>query len=249
MPSPPDNTTSDRGWLKLVALAVCVVGFAVLIRWSGVLDRLTVADIYRARDSAGALAPVAFIVIYVVGTLFAFPGLLLTLAGGLLFGTFLGGALVVVGASIGAVGAFLISRYAGRSTVERFMAGGAVERFDRTVAGSGFSAVLFTRLVPVFPFNVVNFAWGLSGVALRDYTLATMIGIVPAVFVYANIAAAIGRTLADVNAPLTSIDVRSFVNRDVIAAFALLGVLAILPPVFKLVQSRRSRRVPDAPPE
>ena len=230
------------GWWKLAVLVVFVAGASVLVRWSGVLDRVTVADIYRVRDSAGVLAPIAFVFVYIAGTLVAFPGFLLTFTGGLLFGTAYGGALVVVGATIGAIGAFLISRYAGRASVERFIAGGAVERFDKTVAGSGFSAVVFTRLLPVFPFNVVNFAWGLSGVSLRDYALGTAIGIIPAAVIYANIAAAVGRTLGDVNTPISAINVRSLANRDVGLALALLGVLAIVPPVVKLLQRWRATR-------
>jgi len=233
----PDEGRKN-GWWKLAVLAIVIIGVSIAVRQTGVLDRVTVAEIYAARNRMGIAAPVAYVAAYIVGTILAFPGLFLTLAGGLLFGTLFGGALVWIGATVGATGAFLIGRYAGRSTVERFISGGALEQFDKTITGSGFSAVFFTRIVPVFPFSLVNFAWGLTGVSLRDYFLATCIGIVPAAVVYANIAASVARSLADTNVPLSSIDLRSLLNSDVLVAFALLGVLAIVPPVIRLARAR-----------
>jgi uncharacterized membrane protein YdjX (TVP38/TMEM64 family) len=179
--------------------------------------------------------------VYVVGTVLAFPGLLLTLAGGLLFGTLLGGSLVWAGASGGALLAFVVGRRLGRSAVERFPRGGRLARFDRAVSGSGFSAVLFTRLVPVVPFNVVNYLWGLSGVSLRDYTLATVFGMIPAEFVYANIGGALARSLeGHDDVTLASLDYRAFLNVDVALALALLGVMAIVPSIVRIVRRSRS---------
>jgi uncharacterized membrane protein YdjX (TVP38/TMEM64 family) len=240
-----DATESEKpgrsGWIKLAALGALVVGSTLAFWYSGVADRVTVGQIRATRESLGPLAPVLFVVVYVVGTVLAFPGIVLTLAGGLLFGTFVGGSLVLVGASAGAILAFLVARHAGRSTVVRYFAGGRLERFDRAVTDSGFSAVLFTRLVPVVPFNVVNFLWGLTGVRLRDYVLGTVVGMIPAEYVYANIGGAIARSLEGTDSTLGAIDYTRLLNRDVTTAIALLGLLAGVPTLVKLVRDRRAR--------
>jgi uncharacterized membrane protein YdjX (TVP38/TMEM64 family) len=228
------------GWLKLGALAALLLASTLAVKYSGIGDRVTVGQIHAVRDSLGLLAPLIYVVVYVVGTVLAFPGFLLTLVGGLLFGTLFGWLLVTVGASTGAILAFLVGRYAGRATIERFAAGGRLERFDRAVSGSGFSAVLFTRLVPVFPFNVVNYLWGLSGVGLRDYMLATVVGMIPAEFVYTNIGGAVARSLEGSDATLASIEYAKLLNRDVVGAFALLGVMALVPTVARLVRGRHT---------
>jgi uncharacterized membrane protein YdjX (TVP38/TMEM64 family) len=228
---------SGRGAaIKLALLTLLVVGSTVAFKASGVADRVTVGQVRGLRDSLGALAPVLFVVVYVVGTVLAFPGIVMTLVGGLLFGTLFGGVLVTIGATIGALLAFLVARRVGRDAVERFAAGGRLARFDRALSGSGLSAVLFTRLVPVVPFNVVNYLWGLSGVSFRDYALATVVGMIPAEFVYTNIGGAIARSLDDPSATLGSIDYASLLNRDVAVAFGLLGLMALVPTLYRLVR-------------
>ncbi len=239
--APEPGSPGASGWLKLGLLAALVLGSTLAFHYSGVTGRVTVGDVRAFRDSLGALAPAAFVVVYVVGTVLALPGLVFTLAGGILFGTLVGGALVTIGASAGAILAFLVARRAGRSTVERLLAGRRFERFDRAIGGSGFSAVLFTRLVPLVPFNVVNYLWGLSSVRTRDYVLATVVGMIPAEFVYTNIGGAIARSLeGSPDVPLASIDYARLLNGDVAASFALLGVMALVPTLVKLVRARRS---------
>lgn len=116
-----------------------------------------------------------------------------------------------------------------------------MEKFDQTISGNGLSAVLFTRLVPLFPFNLINFAWGLTGVSLRDYVIGTAIGIIPGTFVYANLAGAVARSLEGTDGALTSVDVGRLLNRDVFAAFALLGLLALVPLLIKWQRGRSLR--------
>ena len=229
------------GWWKLAVLGLALVTVVTILRFTNAAQYVTLANIQRLREASGAWAPITFVVLYSGGTVIAFPGSLMSLTGGLLFGTLTGGALIVVGATCGATVAFLLARYAGRDAIQKFISGSQLERFDRLISGSGFSAVLFTRLVPLFPFNFINFAWGLTSVGLRDYLVGTAVGIIPGAFVYANLAGAVARSLEGTDESLASINVGRLLNLDVFVAFTLLGLLALVPMLVKAWHSRSSR--------
>ncbi len=235
------TVSKGEGWWKFVLFLCAIVAVVLLIRFTNIASYLTLENLHRFREAAGIFAPLIFIAAYAVGTVFAFSGALLTLSGGLLFGTLVGAALVVIGATTGATLAFLLARYAGRGTVERFVSGRQLEKFDRVVSGSGFSAVLFTRFVPLLPFNLLNFAWGLTGVNLRDYVIGTAIGILPGSFVYANLAGSVARSLQNTDGRLSSVNLSALLNRDVFIAFAMLGVLACVPILIRAMKGRAER--------
>ncbi len=135
-------------------------------------------------DGLGFWGPVVFVAGYAVATVAFIPGSLLTLAGGAIFGLWKGTLLVFVGASLGAIGAFLVSRYAARGAVERRIAG--KRRFaaiDRAVQREGLKITFLLRLTPVVPFALLNYALGLTRVRLVDYALAC-IGMLPATLLY-----------------------------------------------------------------
>lgn len=236
-----DAQDSKSGWWKLAGLGLALVTAAMLFQFTNAAAYVTPASIRRLRDALGAWAPLTFVLIYALGTLIAAPGSLLSLTGGLLFGTLIGGTLIVVGATCGAICAFLLARYAGRDAIERFISGGRLEKFDNLVRGSGLSAVLFTRLVPLFPFNFINFAWGLTSVRLRDYVVGTVVGIIPGAFVYANLAGAVARSLEGTGESIASIQLERLINRDVFLAFTLLGFLALVPIMVRWWQTRSAR--------
>jgi uncharacterized membrane protein YdjX (TVP38/TMEM64 family) len=238
-PEPEVPRAGLGGWVKLALLVALVACGFMLVRWTGAAEYATIANLRALREQAGALAPLGFVLAYVVGAVVAFPAVILSLAGGLMFGTLAGGLLILVGASIGAVLAFVISRRAGRATVERLTARGAVGRLDASISGSGASAVIFTRLVPVLPYNVLNYVWGLTGVSLRDYVVGTVVGMAPASFVYANIGGAISRSLGP-ETSLAALDYAKLVNRDILTAFGLLGLLVVVPTAIRVIRSRRS---------
>jgi uncharacterized membrane protein YdjX (TVP38/TMEM64 family) len=144
--------------------------------------------------SLGALGPLAFIGGYIIATVAMVPGLLLTLAGGALFGLVRGTLYVFVAASIGATAAFLISRHVVRDFMLRRL--GKDKRFtaiDAAVAREGRKIAFLIRLSPLFPFNVTNYALGLTSVRLRDYVLAC-IGMLPGTILYVYY----GRLIGDV---------------------------------------------------
>lgn len=179
---------------RLVVLAVVVLGATLAFALSGGLDENTLVETIRR---AGPVAPLVFVLAYALLTTLLFPGSLLTTVGGVLFGPAWGTALAVLGASLGAAGAFLLGRRLGREQVTR-LAGRRIATLDRWLTRQGFVAVLYARLIPVIPFNVLNYGSGVTGVRFRDYLLATVPGIVPGAFAYA----ALGGSFRDPLSPL-----------------------------------------------
>jgi uncharacterized membrane protein YdjX (TVP38/TMEM64 family) len=132
----------------------------------------------------GPLGPVAFIVGYALAAVAFVPGSLLTLAAGAVFGVGLGTVYTLIGATFGATGAFLISRHIARGAFQRRMAG--VPRFaiiDRAISREGWKVVLLLRLSPVFPFNLLNYALGLTRIRFVDFLIAS-IGMLPGTLLY-----------------------------------------------------------------
>jgi uncharacterized membrane protein YdjX (TVP38/TMEM64 family) len=147
-------------------------------------------------DSLGLWAPLAFILIYNLATIFFLPGSLLTLGGGVLFGLVRGSLYVFVAATLGATCAFLIGRYLTRPWVEHQLAERPKFRaISQAVAQEGFKIVLLTRLSPIFPFNLLNYAFGVTQVSLRDYVLGS-VGMIPGTIFYVYLGSLIGN-LAD----------------------------------------------------
>ena len=151
----------------------------------------------------GPVGAIAFIVIYILATVAFLPGSVLTLGAGVIFGVFLGSLLVFVGATLGATAAFLVGRYLARGWVSKKIEGN--EKFkaiDSAVGREGFKIVALTRLSPVFPFNLLNYAYGLTGVSLKDYFLGC-IGMLPGTVMYVYLGSLAGNlaTLGTGDAP------------------------------------------------
>ncbi len=188
-------------------------------------------------DSHYATAVVTFIAAYCVQTALSLPGaVIFTLAGGFLFGTALGTLYVNLGATSGAVLAFLTARYLFRDGVERRF-GEKLDAIQRGFGRNAFNYLLTLRLIPLFPFFLVNLAASLTRIRLSTYTAATAIGIVPASIVYANAGSQLGRieSLKDIASP------------GVVGALALLGLLALVPVAYQRLRRRRGHSG-DEPP-
>ena len=135
-------------------------------------------------DSLGAVGAIAFMVIYIVATVAFLPGSILTLGAGVVFGVVLGSVYVFIGATIGATCAFLVGRYLARGWISQKIAGN--EKFaaiDQAVGREGLKIVLLTRLSPVFPFNLLNYGLGITGVSLKDYVIGS-VGMIPGTIMY-----------------------------------------------------------------
>ncbi len=136
-------------------------------------------------EGLGAWGPVLFVLLYVAATVLFLPGSILTLGAGALFGVGWGSAIVSAGSVLGATAAFLAGRYLARDWVAKKIAGNAAfAAIDRAVAAEGWKIVGLTRLSPAFPFSLLNYAFGLTQVKLRDYVLASWIGMMPGTVMY-----------------------------------------------------------------
>ena len=189
-------------------------------------NRAHLADL---RGTHAFLFAAVFVLVYIVQTAFSLPGAaILSLAAGAIFGVLSGTLLVVSGATVGAILAFLVSRTLLRDwVVKKF--GGRMEGIDRGLRENGLSYLLFLRLVPAFPFFLVNLACGVTGLPLRTYALGTLFGIMPGSLVFVN-----------AGASLVAIEsVRQVASPRVLGSFALLGLFALLPTIINAVKKRR----------
>lgn len=144
-------------------------------------------------SGVGVLGPVIFVGLYILACVLLLPGSLLTLGAGAVFGLIAGFIAVSIGSVLGATCAFLIGRYLARDLVTRRIAGS--EKFravDEAVGREGWKIVLLTRLSPLFPFNVLNYAFGLTKVSLKHYFFATWLGMVPGTVMYVYIGSLAG---------------------------------------------------------
>ena len=133
----------------------------------------------------GPWGPIAFIIIYILATVFFLPGSLLTLGAGLLFGPIFGSIYVSISSTIGATCAFLVGRYLARGWVSKQIEGNEnFKAIDEAVADEGWKIVGLTRLSPIFPFNLLNYAFGVTQVSLPDYFFASWIGMMPGTVMY-----------------------------------------------------------------
>lgn len=140
----------------------------------------------------GIAGGVVFIIIYSLATVLFIPGSLLTLGAGAIFDVLLGSIYVFIGAVLGATGAFLIGRYLARDWVAKKIENNQkFKAIDRAVARSGFRIVLLTRLSPVFPFNLLNYALGITQVNLKDYVLGS-VGMIPGTVMYVYLGSLVG---------------------------------------------------------
>lgn len=187
------------------------------------LEELRLAHIY--------LFAAVFVLVYIVQTTFSLPGAaILSLSAGAVFGVLQGTLFVASGATIGAVLAFLVGRTLLRDRVERKF-GGRMEGIERGLRENGLFYLLFLRLVPAFPFFLVNLACGITGLPLRTYALGTLFGIIPGSLVFVNA----GASLAAIES------VSQVASPRVLGSFALLSLFAVFPAILKAVKKRGGR--------
>lgn len=170
----------------LAALALALVAATAVALWA----QPSAAEIEELFNGGGMLGPVLYAVAYALLTVAFVPGLPLTLAAGALYGVAGGAAVTMAGAGAGAMGAFLVGRHSARGAVER-ATGERLAALEQRLGGKGFYALLALRLLPVVPFNALNYAAGASPIGARDYALATIVGIAPGVLAYTALGAGI----------------------------------------------------------
>ncbi len=179
--------TLRRGVILLVLLAG--IAAAVVLR-----EHFSVELLTESVGQLGWLAPLVFIAGYAIATVFFFPGLLFTLAGGVLFGPFYGTLYNLTGATLGATLAFLLARYLAYDWVAQ-RTGKRLRQLVEGVENEGWRFVAFVRLVPLFPFNLLNYALGLTKIPLAHYVITSLLFMAPGGAAYTYLGYA-GRELA-----------------------------------------------------
>ncbi len=228
---------------RLLPLAVLLVGLGLFFAFD--LGRFLSWDALKEHQDwlkgqvaqLGILANVIFVAVYALATAFSVPGgALLTIVGGFLFGTLSATSSVVVGATLGAVCLFLAARYAFFDLLHA-KAGPALRRMERGFKENALSYLLVLRLVPLFPFWLVNLVPALLDVPLRTYVIATAVGIIPGTFVYASV----GNGLSEILAAGETPDLSIIYDADVLVPLLGLAVLAALPVAYKAWKRRQDR--------
>jgi len=220
-----------RSWLRPVLAVALIAAGIVAARALGLGEAIKLENLGRLKqwiESYGGLAPAIFIAGYVLAAVLFVPGLPMTVLGGVVFGPIWGTVYVWVAATVGAGLAFLIARYAVRSTVERWVrASPRIAKVDGQVAEHGWRIVMLTRLVPVFPFNLQNYAYGITRIGFWPYVITSAICMLPgtAAFTFAGGALSDGRGNV----------------RRTLAYLAVAGVLLVLVSLIPRWLARRSR--------
>jgi uncharacterized membrane protein YdjX (TVP38/TMEM64 family) len=224
---------NKRKILLLALVALLVAAFFAL----DLGHYLTLTELKARRDELFAAYAahrlpfiLGFIGVYIATTALSLPGAtVLTLAGGAVFGAVTATVVVNVGATVGATLAFLVARYLFRDAVEHRL-GPRLKAMNEGLTRGALGYLLFLRLVPVFPFFLINLGAGLTQVPLRTYVVATMVGILPGSFVYCNAGANLARidSLSEIASP------------GVLGALALLGAFALVPTLFRRLRARRA---------
>ncbi|MFP5364255.1 MAG: TVP38/TMEM64 family protein [Thermoleophilia bacterium] len=205
--------TRGAAWLRVASLATAVLIVFVVVASSGSLSSDRVRD---AVDPLGGAAVPVFIAVSALLTCALFPGPLLAGASGLLFGTALGTPVAIASATLGAVVAFGLARFVAHDAVET-LAGRRLAPLQEWIGRRGFWAVLYARIAPGVPYSLVNYAAGLSRVALPAFAAATALGAAPRAFAYT----ALGGSLDDLTSP------EAIIAMVALVVMALTGLVAL----------------------
>jgi len=217
--------------LALVGIGVVILFFSFDLQRFLTLaalkdNRQTLLDYYAAHK---LIMVAGFMALYIVQTALSLPGAaILSLAAGAVFGVLMGTVYAIIAATIGATLAFLVTRYLLQDVVlNKFSS--KLEGMNRELEERGLNYLLFLRLVPLFPFFLINLAAGLTRLPLRTFFLGTLLGIIPGGFVYVNA----GASLATINS------LSGIASPRVLGSFALLGLFALLPVLYNRFKSRK----------
>ncbi|WP_119302314.1 TVP38/TMEM64 family protein [Dongia deserti] len=222
--------------VRLLAIGIAVAAVIVGLKLTGTLDYLSFAELARNRDwladrvkELGVAAPIVFVLVYALCTAFSLPSaLLLSTLSGFLFGTWLGGLVNVVGATLGATVVFLAARTA-LGDLLRSRAGPFLRKLEAGFREDELSYMLVLRLVPLFPFWLVNLALAFLGVRLSTFVIGTLVGIIPGAWVFASVGTGLGAILDSGGTP----DGSALLKPQVLLSIIGLVVLALIPVIYK----------------
>jgi uncharacterized membrane protein YdjX (TVP38/TMEM64 family) len=224
-------------WFLSIALLIALL--IVATRSAGVQDVLR--SLLMQIDGLGIWGPIAFIAAYNLATLLFVPGSILTLGGGAIFGWWWGTVYVFAASTLGATLAFLIGRYLCRDRVVKYMeTHQKFQALDRAVHQEGLKIVFLTRLCPLFPFNLLNYALGITRVSLKDYVLGSS-GMIPGTVMYVYSGSLVGSmaTICTIDRPETLQAQIANWSINIIALLATCAVTVLISRIAKQVLDER----------
>ncbi|HSR54653.1 MAG TPA: TVP38/TMEM64 family protein [Alphaproteobacteria bacterium] len=239
-PAPEQGKKKTFTLGRIVPLALLVVAFVAFFAFD-LDDYVSFSTLQEHRQTLidfvaryGVWAALLFIVIYAISTAVSLPGgTILTISGGFLFGSILGTVYVVIGATIGATALFLAARTALGEPL-RARAGPALKKMEEGFRDNAISYLLVLRLVPIFPFFVVNLVPAFLGVSIKTYVICTFVGIIPGSFVYASVGNGLGALFDAGETP----DLYIIFEPDILIPLIGLSVLALIPVIYKKIKGK-----------
>lgn len=213
--------------IKFIILLAFIAAAVISVKAFGLGEYLEEERLRAWIGSYGAWGPLIYILFYSIAPSLMLPGLPITVIGGVLFGPFWGTVYVMIGATIGAGLAFLLARKLGRDWVASVIKGGRLEELDRKVEEQGWKIVAFTRLIPLFPFNVLNYAFGLTRIRFGHYMIATFIFIFPGAVAFVVFSSSFLGLL------------QGKVTKEFIVGALLVIIVSLIPVLYRRSKSRR----------
>ena len=237
MSSTQPRTTTVKRLAALAGFAALIGMFFAfdldaLVSYQGLAENE--AALKRAVADYPLLTAAAYMSLYVLAVTFSLPGALwLSLAGGLMFGTWVGGTLIVISATLGASGLFMVARYIAGDTL-RAKAGPALAKFEASFNRDAASYMLVLRLLPIFPFFIVNLGAALVGVRFPVFVVTTFFGIMPGTFVFASIGNGISVLLQAGKQP----DLSVMTQPEILGPLVALAVLSMAPAIWRRLSGK-----------
>ncbi|MBM4284089.1 MAG: TVP38/TMEM64 family protein [Deltaproteobacteria bacterium] len=226
--APPGPAAGKPSFLRPLMFILLLGAVIVLVHSFELNQYLEKERLRRLVAAYGLWGPVIFLVIWTVAPPLFMPGLPLTLAGGILFGPFWGVVYTTFGATAGASLAFLVARYFARQWVAAKLTGTRLERLDEKVAFHGWKIVVFTRLIPFFPYVLLNYAFGITRVSFPGFLLATLFGMIPVTTAFVYFSA----NLLDL--------FQGEISRELLLGLLLVVVVCLAPLLYKRIKRRKA---------
>ena len=221
-----------NGMMKFLIFLLSLAVVIAMFKTSGVSRYLDQHTVRTWIGSYGTLAPIVYMLFYAIAPALFLPGLPITIAGGILFGSFWGVVYTIIGSTMGACIAFLVSRYLAREWVEGQLKSPRWKRLDEGVERHGWKVVALTRLIPLFPFNLLNYAFGLTGIGFRQYAVTTFICMLPACIAFIVFSS----SLLDL--------VRGKISLTFVIGLVLVVLVSIFPILYRRNKAKRGKEGP-----
>ena len=221
-----------EGGMTRLLLLLGIFAVILTVRFTGATQYLQQETLRQWIQSYGALAPIIYMLIYTIAPSLLLPGLPITVVGGILVGPFLGVIYTITSATLGACVAFLVARYIARDWVEGKLVSPRWQRLDEGVRDHGWKVVAFTRLIPLFPFNLLNYAFGLTKIKFLHYAITTFICMLPACIAFIVFSS----SLLDV--------IRGKISPAFIAGLGLIILVSLIPIFYRRYKAKKGTMDP-----